>query len=198
MKGKSREFDTQYKFDWSRNSAISINYKLKIPVKREIKIEIKSREESRKLRLIFASYERRIRSDWVPVCIRSAYQHNLRLSFLVWEAESGDNIRHTVLSNANGLESPKSLASRIEHLLESASFSAISCVAFRVVLWTSAWLCALNLVFFMIFLNLFSFSSWMKSSSLHVNIAQWRTLEIVADLFFSWLLMHANLCIYEN
>ena len=35
--------------------------------------------------------------------------------FLDWEPKCGDNIYHTVLSSATGLESPKSLASA-EHL----------------------------------------------------------------------------------
>ena len=42
---------------------------------------------------------------------RTFYQRNLRLSFLGWEPKCGDNIHHTVLSSATGLESPKSLAS---------------------------------------------------------------------------------------
>ena len=37
------------------------------------------------------------------------YQRNLRLSFLDWEPKRGDNIQHTVLSSATGLESPKSI-----------------------------------------------------------------------------------------
>ena len=43
------------------------------------------------------------------------YQCNLWLSVLDWESKCGDNIHHTVLSSATGLESPKSLASA-EHL----------------------------------------------------------------------------------
>ena len=44
---------------------------------------------------------------------RTFYQRNLRLSFLDWEPKCRDNIHHTVLSSATGLESPKSLASDI-------------------------------------------------------------------------------------
>ena len=44
---------------------------------------------------------------------RTFRQSNLRLSFLDWEPKCGDNIHHTALSSATGLESPKSLASDI-------------------------------------------------------------------------------------
>ena len=47
---------------------------------------------------------------------RKFYQRNLRLSFVDWEPNWGNDIHHTLLSSATGLESPKSLAS------DSASF----------------------------------------------------------------------------
>ena len=39
------------------------------------------------------------------------YRRNLRLSCLDWEPNLGDNIHHTLLSSATGLELPKALAS---------------------------------------------------------------------------------------
>ena len=44
---------------------------------------------------------------------RTFYQRKLRRSFQDWEPKCGDNIHHTALSSATGLESPKSLASDI-------------------------------------------------------------------------------------
>ena len=46
---------------------------------------------------------------------------HLRLPFLGWEPKCGDNINHTVLSRATGLESPKSLASDGASFLDSFS-----------------------------------------------------------------------------
>ena len=56
--------------------------------------------------------------------IQTSYQRNLLFSFLVWEPKCGDNIHHTVLSRATGLESPKSLASERASTLDL--FSSIS------------------------------------------------------------------------
>ena len=75
---------------------------------------------------------------------RTFYQCKLRLSFLDWEPQCGDNIHHTVLSSATGLESPKSLASDRASFLDS--FSSIGQVAF-----TSPSLCSSILVFVSIF-----------------------------------------------
>ena len=52
---------------------------------------------------------------------RTFYQRNLRLSFLNWEPKCEDNIHHTVLSSATGLESPKSLSSDRATFLDSFS-----------------------------------------------------------------------------
>ena len=47
--------------------------------------------------------------------------YNVRHSFLDWEPKCGDNIHHTVLSSATGLESLKSLASDRASFLDSFS-----------------------------------------------------------------------------
>ena len=52
---------------------------------------------------------------------RKFYQRNLRPSFMDWEPKCGDNIHHTVLSSATGLESPKFLASYRASFLDSFS-----------------------------------------------------------------------------
>ena len=54
---------------------------------------------------------------------RTFYKRNLRLSFLDWEPNLGDNIHHTLLSSATGLEWPKSLASHRASFLDSFSSS---------------------------------------------------------------------------
>ena len=54
------------------------------------------------------------------------HQCNLRLSFLDWEPKGGDNIHHSVLSSATGLESPKSLASDRASFLDSFSSIGLS------------------------------------------------------------------------
>ena len=68
----------------------------------------------------------------------------MRLSFLDWEPNCWDNIHHTVLSSATGLESPKSLASDRASFLDS--FSSIGQVAF-----TSPSPCVSMVVFFSMF-----------------------------------------------
>ena len=78
----------------------------------------------------------------------------IRLSFLDWEphymSHCGDDIHHTALSSATGLESPRSLASDRASFLDS--FSSIGQVAF-----TSPSLCTSTVVFFSIFkLTVFS------------------------------------------
>ena len=116
---------------------------------------------------------------------RTFYQCNLRLSFLDWEPKCLDNLHHTVLSSATGLESPKSLASvRVRQLAKRLSL----------VLCTSAWssLCSSILVLFSIFKLVFS--------TLYVEVKRWRKLEIVAVSFsssLSLLSLHAHKCIYE-
>ena len=52
---------------------------------------------------------------------RKFYQRNLRLSFLDWEPNLGDNIHRTLLSSAIGLESPNSLAFNRASFLDSFS-----------------------------------------------------------------------------
>ena len=89
-------------------------------------------------------HDSRLRKKKYIDIFRTFCHRKLRLSFLDWEPKCGDNIHHTVLSSATGLESPKSLA--FDRASFWDSFSSIDQVAF-----TSPSLCASILVFFSIF-----------------------------------------------
>ena len=122
---------------------------------------------------------------------RTFYQRRLRLSFLDWEPKCGDNIHHTVLSSATGLESPKSLASNRASFLDS--FSPIGQMTF-----TSPSLCASILVFFPIF-KLTVFSMLNENFFVTCKVKKWRKLEITAvSVSSSWSLLILNACTQNN
>ena len=111
----------------------------------------------------------------------------IRLSFLDWEPSCGDNIHHTFLSSATGLESPKSLASDRASFWDS--FSSIGLVAFA-----SPSLHASMVVFFSIF-KLTVFSMLNENFFATCKVKRWRKLEIVAVSFSSlWSLLNLNAC----
>ena len=103
------------------------------------------------------------------------YQRNLRLSFMDWEPNWGDNINHTLLSSATGLESPKSLASDRESFWDS--FSSIGCGFHLFCLQVHDLRFALQCKFSFRFLNLLFLVCWMKTSSLHWwKVKRWKKI----------------------